>query len=459
MRLRKQPMESRVTAMPTDLRRTVSAIVLAAFMFLAGMANLAGTGAAGDAIRPANHTSASEGTGRAFVWPTTGWVAANDTYVGGVHHPGAADIAAPHHTPVRAARAGRVVSTGWSDVSGWYVRIEHTAAGSYYYLTSYTHLLERPRVREGDVVSAVAGGGTVLGYGSRTGNANMSGPHTHFSIRRVDKVTGRVEQLSIPGLTIGSWVDSGDHIPGSYSGLTPIPVEPARPFDVRVTERHGLGMYASTRRRGDDYLGAIPQGTVVTVTGSERGQYRVRHDGRTGWVAHSGTRPAGSTATGVRVTTRYATVNVRRSPGGPVIGVVRGGTRLTGFGTDESGTWNRVQWRCTPATNRSDVTADRTRETGGCPDLSSTQSMKYGWISGGVSYPTSYFPTRTRVSGVTVYGDVVVDGLSRPDYDVTLGSLGIRAWVTVTGSRNGWYRIDYGGTRGWIRGWLTAGRQ
>ncbi|SNR76700.1 SH3 domain-containing protein [Haloechinothrix alba] len=451
-----------MTATSTGTRWSLGAAVIVLLAVIATTATPLPTGqASGDVAGerlPPNHTPVPEGDNHAFVWPTSGWVAANDTYVGGAHHSGTADIAAPHHTPVHPARSGRVISTGWSEVSGWYVGIEHTGVGQYSYQTFYAHFLEEPRVSKGDIVSATVGGGTVLGHVSRTGNANFSGPHVHFSITRIDKATGERELLSIPGLTVGSWATSGEHIPGIYRGLTPIPLEPARDFDVRVTESGGLGMYETTRRSGSGYVGTIPEDAVVTVSGNDRGQYRVRHEGRTGWVAHSGTRPAGSGATGVQTTPHYSTVNVRRSPGGPVIGAVPGGRLLTRFGTNESGQWNRVQWHCTSETNRSGLTADRARETGGCPGLNTPQVVKYGWVSTGVSYPTSSFRARTRTDDVPVYGDIV-DEQSRPNTDVRLGSLDIRTEVTVTASRNGWYRIDYDGTRGWIRGWHTAGRQ
>ncbi|WP_317493353.1 peptidoglycan DD-metalloendopeptidase family protein [Haloechinothrix sp. LS1_15] len=418
----------------------------------------AGAAAAGS-VQHASHSSVPDGNDQSFAWHTPGWIAATDHYVTGAHHPGSADIAAPHYTPVRAARSGRVVATGWNDVSGWFVRVEHRGLGAYNYHTSYGHLVEEPRVRRGQLVTSTLRGGTVLGYVGRTGNADFSGPHVHFTIRRIHKETGRSEILRIPDLTIGDWVRGGSFKRGRYEGLTPQVLETAGRFDVRVTDRDGTGMYASTRRRGSELLHAIPAGTVLTVVGSERGQYRVRYGGRTGWIAHSGTQPAASPAFGVRISPRYTRVNVRRSPGGPVIGVVPGGARVTAFGTNQAGTWYRVQWRCTSTTNRSTVTADRGREVGGCPGLRRGQSTKYGWVSGNVSYPTSYFPTRTRVHGLTVHGDRVVSGRSRPDTSVRLGTLPIRSMVTVTGTRNGWYRIDYGGQRGWIRGWFTAGRQ
>nr|WP_246360892.1 SH3 domain-containing protein [Haloechinothrix aidingensis] len=408
---------------------------------------------------PASHTSVPEGSGNEFVWPVSGWVAATQVYATGAHHSGSADIAAAHHTPVRPARSGRVEATGWSQANGWYVRIDHGGLDGYTYRTRYAHLLDEPRVSPGDLVSDVYDGGSVLGYVGRTGSADMSGPHVHFGITRIDKSTGQDRDLAIPDLTMGSWVTAGQYIPGRFDGLTPIAHEPSRPFDVRVTEQDGLMLYETPQRGPEERLGTVPEGTVLTVLDSHQGQYRVQHGDRTGWLAHTGTRPTDSAISGIRVSPEYRAVNVRRSPGGEVIGVLPGGSRLTAFGADGSGNWYRVQWPCTANTNRSSTAADRARETGGCPGLAATRSTKYGWISANVSYPTSYFAARTRTGRLAVHGDVLVDGQSYPDTGTTLDRLRMRSRVTVTGSRNGWYRIDHEGQRGWIRGWYTAGRQ
>ncbi|WP_317494726.1 M23 family metallopeptidase [Haloechinothrix sp. LS1_15] len=393
------------------------------------------------------------------MWPVTGWIAATDVYATGAHHHGSADIAAPHFTPVQPARSGRVAATGWSETNGWYVRIDHGGLDGYTYQTRYAHLLDEPQVAPGDLVSESYDGGTVLGYVGRTGNAEMSGPHVHFGITRIDTSTGRATDLAIPEVAIGDWVHAGEHIPGRYPGLTPIPLEPARPFDVRVTEPNGVGLYETSRRNGDELLGTIPRDTVLTVFDSRQGQYRVRHGDHAGWISHSGTLPSGSTVSGLRIEPGYASVNVRRSPGGEIIGTLPGGTLLTAFSVDESGSWYRVQWPCTSESNRSTTAADRGREHGGCPNVSTPRSVKYGWVSAGVSDPTPAFRARTRIERLAVYGGTAVHGQRYPDTGSPRDRLRIRAGVTVTGSWNGWYRIDHDGEPGWIRGWFTAGRQ
>ena len=101
------------------------------------------------------------------------------------------DLAAPEGTPVVAALAGRVVSSGLAGGYGLAIEIEHTSPLRH---TLYGHLSElyvKPgeRVRQGEVIG-------------RVGSTGLStGPHLHFELR-------------LPG--DGGWVavDPGDLDPG-----------------------------------------------------------------------------------------------------------------------------------------------------------------------------------------------------------------------------------------------------
>lgn len=405
-----------------------------------------------------HHEDPGPGEGQQFVWPASSWIAANDHYASGTHHSGSADLANQHFTPIRPARAGTVIRSRYG-AGSWGVRIEHEGPNGQIYVTQYGHLVAEPLVEVGDEVDL----DTVLGYIGRTGNANWSGPHIHFAIRK-DSANGPA--MRIPGLEIGDWVDSGEHIPGDYAGLDPIEA-PERTFDVRVVD-DPLRVYETTGRAGDERVAGLSAGDVVTVLGSDRGQYRVEVDGQSGWIAHSGTEPVRSTTFGVRVTASHS-ANVRREPteDSDIIGVIDGNRYLTGYergGTNDN--WVRVLWPCNSTTNRIDDEADNANPVGGCPsrDDGDPSFFKYGWMGPAVTDTTSVFQARTRIEGLNVYPNQVVDGSNQPDCPCNssnrIGRIdGIRVLLTVHDTFNGWYQIDYNGQTAWVRGWFTAGRQ
>ncbi len=87
------------------------------------------------------------------------------------HHDGV-DIAAPEGTPIRAARAGRVVRAGFEEGYGNVVVLDHGGGLE----TRYAHC-QRLGVRPGDRVDAGAPIATVGSTGRSTG------PHLHFEVR------------------------------------------------------------------------------------------------------------------------------------------------------------------------------------------------------------------------------------------------------------------------------------
>lgn len=83
------------------------------------------------------------------------------------------DLAAPHGTPIVAARSGQVRVAGWSSVGyGFHVVLDHGGGLE----TLYAHM-SRIAVRPGEWVE----GGQVIGYVGSTGWS--TGPHLHFEVR------------------------------------------------------------------------------------------------------------------------------------------------------------------------------------------------------------------------------------------------------------------------------------
>ena len=73
---------------------------------------------------------------------------------------------------VLAIDSGVVVDTGWTDLGGYYARVDHNNG----FITYYGHFSSLPTVQVGQSVSA----GEVLGPIGMTGNA--SGPHVHLAM-------------------------------------------------------------------------------------------------------------------------------------------------------------------------------------------------------------------------------------------------------------------------------------
>ena len=395
-----------------------------------------------------------------FFWPVASWISATDYYSSGAPHSGSADLSVQLYAPVYPARHGVVEDVSFSLRGGHGVRLRHEGDDGHVYTTLTTHLAEAPMVAEGDEVSL----DTQLGYVGRVGNANFGGPHVHFTLARVDDA-GQRERIIIPDIEIGEWVDRGDPIPGDYEGLSLIR-DPGLRFEVRVVD-DGLGVYETTRRAGDERLVDLPAGEVITVIGSERGQYLVEAGEYRGYVAHSGAQPADSPVFDVVVTASQS-ANVRSEPssaGDTVIGSIAPGLHLTGYergGAD--GEWARVLWPCNASSNRSSDDSDRGRAIGGCPGVDGLTLFKYGWMGPAVTERDEIFQARTRVEDLNVYASRVVDGRDQPacpcNAETQIGEIGgIRQLLTVLDTHNGWYQIDFDGELGWVRGWFTAGRQ
>jgi murein DD-endopeptidase MepM/ murein hydrolase activator NlpD len=108
-----------------------------------------------------------------FLWPVAAGVVSSDFGPRGATHHDGIDISTPVGTPVRAARAGRVLYSDTLRGYGNLVIVGHDEG----YATVYAHNRENrvragARVRQGDVIATVG----------ETGKT--SGPNLHFEIRK-----------------------------------------------------------------------------------------------------------------------------------------------------------------------------------------------------------------------------------------------------------------------------------
>jgi murein DD-endopeptidase MepM/ murein hydrolase activator NlpD len=116
-------------------------------------------------------TLSTTATAGGFVWPARGLLTSRYGWRYRRHHDGV-DLAAPHGSPIYAARAGRVVFAGWYYGYGRAVIIEHGGGLT----TLYGHASSL-LVRTGETVRR----GQVIARIGCTGRC--SGPHLHFEVR------------------------------------------------------------------------------------------------------------------------------------------------------------------------------------------------------------------------------------------------------------------------------------
>jgi murein DD-endopeptidase MepM/ murein hydrolase activator NlpD len=85
------------------------------------------------------------------------------------------DLSAPCGTPIRAARDGVVVASGWNSAYGWRTVVSHGGVGGVLLTTTYNH-----QARLGAQVGDRLGTGQVLGVVGSTGYS--TGCHLHFEL-------------------------------------------------------------------------------------------------------------------------------------------------------------------------------------------------------------------------------------------------------------------------------------
>lgn len=123
-----------------------------------------------------------------FMWPVTGPVSSpfGPRWGGEFHH--GIDIAVPSGTKVACAKDGYVIKTGWSDIYGNFVQVDHgDGISTLYGHNSLLYAKEGEMVKQGDIVS----------LSGSTGRS--TGPHVHFEIRAKNKAINPLA-MSFDGL-------------------------------------------------------------------------------------------------------------------------------------------------------------------------------------------------------------------------------------------------------------------
>ena len=106
-----------------------------------------------------------------FVWPVNGRLTSPFGPRWGRMHQGQ-DIGAPNGTPIKAAKAGRVIKAGAGGGYGNLTLVDHGGG----IVTAYAH-----QSRFGTADGAQVQAGQVIGFVGNTGNS--TGPHLHFEVR------------------------------------------------------------------------------------------------------------------------------------------------------------------------------------------------------------------------------------------------------------------------------------
>jgi hypothetical protein len=115
------------------------------------------------------------------------------------HH--GVDLAAPRGTPSVSPVSGQIVAMGYSNVSGYYIKIRDSG-GNTHYLAHYDSL--PANLQKGSTVRA---GSTYIGAIGNTGNARNTQPHIHYEIK--DSSGRYVDPTSQLNLTGGWGTNSG----------------------------------------------------------------------------------------------------------------------------------------------------------------------------------------------------------------------------------------------------------
>lgn len=338
-----------------------------------------------------------------FVWPASGWITATWKYRWGQTHNGSADIAAPHLTPITAARGGTVVAVTGPEC--YYVVVSHGNG----WTTLYCHLFRIADVKRGQTVRT----GQLIGYIGRTGQA--SNPHCHFAIKRYG-----VRQV-IPGLVYGQWVRRGTSIPGDYAGLGATSMNPFSYPAKTIVDGAEL---RTSPALGATIAGRLPRGTALTVYEVRSGYCRVRYGGADRWVVQSALEHATSRMFDAQVT--VGSLPVRKGPGTGYAGVgtLSSGALVRAYGTQNG--WTKILH--------------------GYPAY-------YRWVWGGGTART------TKFRGMVSAESANVRTGPGPQYavvgQVKLGTgNNIRVFYE---NRRGWYRLWWDGAWRWVAGWRTAG--
>lgn len=130
-------------------------------------------------------TSLQRAMGELFIWPLSGSFRITsefgrrlDPFTGVPSSHTGIDLAMAQGTPVKAAMSGKIAVTGYTNVYGNYVIIDHENG----YQTLYAHLQKPAPVKKGQRVAQ----GTRIGALGNTGYS--TGPHLHFTVYKNGKL-------------------------------------------------------------------------------------------------------------------------------------------------------------------------------------------------------------------------------------------------------------------------------
>ena len=180
-------------------------------------------------------------------------------------------------------------------------------------------------------------------------------------------------------------------------------------------------------------LSCLPRGTVVLVTGSEDGWYKIWYRGESGYMSKEYLSFAETAQSQFGTgTVDGSAVNVRSGPGTGygVLGQVNEGDTLPVIGV--SGAWLKVTYKNADAYIHSDY-------------------LPVSYITGGSSAPaeTAPAPQSQEGTGVITGNNVCLRSGPGTGYSI-LGTYNSGTKMTITGSSGDWYAVTYNGTKGYV---------
>ena len=183
---------------------------------------------------------------------------------------------------------------------------------------------------------------------------------------------------------------------------------------------------------GSSVLATVPRGTVVLVTETLDGWYKVSYQGKTGYMSKDyvsvSAEAAGSFGTGA---VKGTYVNVRSGPGLTygVIGTVNTGDSFAVTGV--SGDWYKVDYK------------------GAAGYINSSYLSVGGSGTSVSSTPAPQTQSGTQTTGVITGSYVRMRSGPGTNYSI-LGTYNSGTKMTITGQSGDWYAVTYGGMTGYV---------
>lgn len=231
--------------------------------------------------------------------------------------------------------------------------------------------------------------------------------------KKMKKVLGSIAALSALGVTAA--IDHAEAAPeqASSSGETSVALHTVEADTLRV--RTGPGT-------SHGIIGLVKEGQSLQVTGEQQGWYEIDYNGQTAYVSKDYV-----SSTAYTVTVSSLRVRVGPSTSHPVIGYVQKGQEVTV--TAELAQWYKIDFNGQSAY----VSKDYISAAG---ENQAAQTSSPASVQHDGTYVVTATSLRVRV-GAGVYHPIiggVVEGQT----------------LQVTGVENGWYRITYKGTTGYV---------